>query len=89
MITDTQFAQVEKEAYASFKALMPRLVDEAVESAFKHQRQSIDWINAVESDSTVWYYSNRLLEIAQLKLLKRQLGTQIPHMLYRDYFRCV
>jgi hypothetical protein len=43
----------------------------------------------VESDGTVEYYYTRLLEIAQLKLLKRQLGTQIPHTLYRDYFRCV
>jgi hypothetical protein len=37
MITDAQFEQVEKEAYASFKALMPRLVEEAIEAAVKHQ----------------------------------------------------
>ena len=71
MLKESEFEKVEKEAYDSFKALMPRAVSDAVEKAVQNPGQVVDWLQAVESVPTVRHYDGRLLEIAQLRMLRR------------------
>ena len=53
MLTDKLFAEMEQEAFASFKAIMPRLVSTAIENAMKQPGSTVDWLETVEKDPTV------------------------------------
>ena len=75
MLKETELEKVEQEAFASFKALLPNLVSEAIEDAVKTPTKVVDWLQLVESNTVVVYYDDRLLEISQLRMLRRQLGT--------------
>jgi len=75
MLKETELEKVEQEAFASFKALLPNLVSEAIEVAVKTPTKVVDWLQLVESNTVVVYYDDRLLEISQLRMLRRQLGT--------------
>jgi hypothetical protein len=89
MLKETELEKFEQEAFASFKALLPNLVSEAIEDAVKTPTKVVDWLQLAESNTVVVNYDDRLLEISQLRMLRRQLGTKIPHMMYRDYFKCI
>ena len=75
MLKETELEKVEQEAFASFKALLPNLVSEAIEDAVKTPKKVVDWLQLAESNTVVVYYDDRLLEILQLRMLRRQLGT--------------
>ncbi len=75
MLKETELEKVEQEAFASFKALLPNLVSEAIEDAVKTPKKVVDWLQLAESNTVVVYYDDRLLEISQLRMLRRQLGT--------------
>ena len=75
MLKETELEKVEQEAFASFKALLPNLVSKAIEDAVKTPKKVVDWLQLVESNTVVVYYDDRLLEISQLRMLRRQLGT--------------
>jgi len=44
MLKETELEKFEQEAFASFKALLPNLVSEAIEDAVKTPKKVVDWL---------------------------------------------
>jgi hypothetical protein len=88
-VENKMLVQHEHQIYDLLKQILPQYMIVGIEEVVENQGSSFNWIEFLDRSTAVQLYSQRLLEIAQIRLLKTSVGKQMPANLYQDYLRVV